>query len=209
MIKLLDLCCKAGGCSVGYYRAANKLNIPIEITVVQKDEFNAFAIPGRKIVVYSGALKNLNSYPELLALLGHESGHVEGRHSMRTLFRSLSTYALLSFFVGDISGIAAVLIQNAESIYSMSYSREFERESDRQSHQFLCLNRIDQNGTIRLMKAMKKQVVGLENKDLAFLNSHPLTDERIENAKQEILQNPCNAFESDTLLQSLFIQLKK
>jgi Zn-dependent protease with chaperone function len=183
-------------------------NIPIEITVVQKDEFNAFAIPGRKIVVYTGAINILNSYPELLALLGHESGHVEGRHSMRTLFRSLSTYALLSFFVGDISGIAAVLIQNAESLYSMSYSREFERDSDRQSHKFLCLNRIDQNGSIRLMKAMKKQVGSLENKDLAFLNSHPLTDERIENAKQEILQNPCNSFQSDTTLESLFTQLK-
>ncbi len=34
MIKLLDLCCKAGGCSVGYYRAAKKLNLDIEIVGV-------------------------------------------------------------------------------------------------------------------------------------------------------------------------------
>ena len=184
-------------------------NIPIEITVVEKDEFNAFAIPGRKIVIYTGALKNLNSYPELLALLGHEAGHVEGRHAIRTLFRSLSTYALLSFFVGDISGIAAVLVQNAESIYAMSYSRDFERDSDLQSHTFLCLNHIDQNGTIRLMKAMKKQVGVLENKELAFLNSHPLTDERIQNAQKEIMENPCNAFQTDTTLESIFTQLRK
>jgi DNA (cytosine-5)-methyltransferase 1 len=32
LIKLLDLFCKAGGCSVGYQRAASKLNTIIEIT---------------------------------------------------------------------------------------------------------------------------------------------------------------------------------
>lgn len=32
MIKLLDLCCKAGGASMGYYQAANDLGIKIEIT---------------------------------------------------------------------------------------------------------------------------------------------------------------------------------
>lgn len=32
MIKLLDLCCKAGGCSVGYYQAARELGVKIHIT---------------------------------------------------------------------------------------------------------------------------------------------------------------------------------
>jgi DNA (cytosine-5)-methyltransferase 1 len=34
MIKLLDLCCKAGGCSMGYFQAAQDLGIDIEITGV-------------------------------------------------------------------------------------------------------------------------------------------------------------------------------
>jgi len=34
VIKFLDLCCKAGGCSVGYYRAAKELGLEIEITGV-------------------------------------------------------------------------------------------------------------------------------------------------------------------------------
>lgn len=37
MIKLLDLCCKAGGCSVGYYQAAQKLGLQIQITGVDKE----------------------------------------------------------------------------------------------------------------------------------------------------------------------------
>lgn len=34
IIKLLDLCCGAGGCSVGYFRAAKELGLEIEITGV-------------------------------------------------------------------------------------------------------------------------------------------------------------------------------
>lgn len=37
MIRLLDSCCKAGGCSVGYKRAADELGLPIEIIGVDKD----------------------------------------------------------------------------------------------------------------------------------------------------------------------------
>lgn len=33
-VRLLDLCCKAGGCSMGYYQAAQDLGIHIEITGV-------------------------------------------------------------------------------------------------------------------------------------------------------------------------------
>jgi DNA (cytosine-5)-methyltransferase 1 len=33
-LRLLDLCCGAGGCSVGYYRAARKMGIELEITGV-------------------------------------------------------------------------------------------------------------------------------------------------------------------------------
>jgi len=181
----------------------------IEITVVQKDEFNAFAIPGRKIIVYSGAINRLSTYEELIALIGHEAGHVEGRHSMRTLFRSLSTYTLISIFVGDVSGIAGVIFQNMESIYALSYSRDFERESDKQSHAFLCLNHADENAILRLMMTMKRQIGLFENKDLAFLNSHPLTDERIENAKNEILKNGCRNSQKDPFLENIFSDLKK
>ena len=181
---------------------------PIEITVVDKDAFNAFAIPGRKIVVYSGVFKSIQTYPELMALLGHEAGHVEERHSIRTLARSMSTYAILSFFLGDISGIMGILIQNAESIYSMSYSRDFERKSDLLSHEFLCLNRTDPNGVVRLMTSMKKEVGNLESKELSFLSSHPLTEERIESAKKQIELNPCQISAPDSSLQDIFAQLK-
>ncbi len=198
-----------------FYAKANPLKEnekglpPIEITVVEKEEFNAFAIPGRKIVVYSGAIQSMKSYEELLALLGHESGHVVQRHSMRTLFRTLSVYGLVSLFVGDVSGVMAILIQNAQSLQQMSYSRDFEREADLSSYEFLCQNQADPNGIIRLLKGLQKKYGQLENKEYSFFNSHPLTEERIKNAEKVLKENPCGTLSENPEMGRLFSQLKK
>ncbi|HEX2534047.1 MAG TPA: M48 family metallopeptidase, partial [Chitinophagaceae bacterium] len=62
----------------------------IRITVVEGDVANAFALPGGHIVVYNKLLNGMNDYTELAALLAHEFTHVQGRHSLRNMFRSLS-----------------------------------------------------------------------------------------------------------------------
>ena len=182
---------------------------PIEITVLRKDEFNAFAIPGRRIVIYTGALASMKTREELLAILGHEAGHVVGRHSILTLFRSLSTFALVSFFAGDISGVMALLLQNAHSLQQMSYSRDFEREADKKSHEYLCRNAANPEGLVRLMQALRKKYGQMENKEFSFINSHPLTGERIVNARQEIARSHCHSITENPILDSLFFGLKK
>lgn len=51
----------------------------VHITVVSSDIVNAFALPGGNIVVYTGLLKELKTYPELVALLSHEFTQLGGR----------------------------------------------------------------------------------------------------------------------------------
>ncbi|HYG14929.1 MAG TPA: M48 family metallopeptidase, partial [Bacteroidia bacterium] len=64
----------------------------IKITVVKEPQVNAFAMPGGNIVVFDGILKQMDSYPQLAALLGHEFSHVQYRHTTRSIFRSLGNY---------------------------------------------------------------------------------------------------------------------
>lgn len=183
--------------------------VPIQLTYVNDHRFNAFALPGREVVVFEGAIREMESYPELVALLGHECGHVEGRHSLRSIFRSLSTYLAISIFLGDVGGITAVLIENANTINNLSYSRDFEREADRFSHTLLCLNQVDPQGTVRLMKAMQEIAGDSESDKLSFMSSHPITSERIENAKAELKKHPCSSNATDPELERLFNELKK
>lgn len=60
----------------------------IRITVVKDEMVNAFALPGGQLVVYTGLLENMETYPELAALLSHEFIHVE-KSMPRVLFSGL------------------------------------------------------------------------------------------------------------------------
>ncbi|RYY61766.1 MAG: M48 family metallopeptidase [Chitinophagaceae bacterium] len=63
----------------------------VRIAVVNEPVVNAFALPGGRIVVYTGLLDKLDSYPELAALLGHEFSHVQLQHSTKSVFRRIAS----------------------------------------------------------------------------------------------------------------------
>ena len=52
-----------------------------EFNVVDSDEVNAFVLPGGKVFVYRGMLRQLESDDELAVILGHEAAHVQARHA--------------------------------------------------------------------------------------------------------------------------------
>jgi predicted Zn-dependent protease len=181
--------------------------MPIRIWVLQKKEFNAYATPGGHIVVFSGALEKIRNHEELLALLGHETAHIQERHGVRTLFRSASMYAFVAYFLGDFSGLSAVVLDNLQSLQNLQYSRDFEREADAGAHRFLCENHISTEGLSRLMATMQK--LHPDEGSVAFLQSHPPTEERIENVKRHMKEVPCGPFSADSALINIFQELKK
>ena len=182
-----------------------------ELLVVKKMDFNAFALPGGTIVLHTGALEKLKDVPSLMALIGHENGHVQGRHSLRTLSRSFGLYALISMMLGDFTGVVAVLVDNAQSLQTLSYSRDFEREADEAGFQFLCRNELPVSGLVSLMETMQKE--GEKNGlDIpGMLSSHPLTEERlataIKKAKEE--GGTCRLSSVSSSSDSLFALLRK
>jgi predicted Zn-dependent protease len=56
-------------------------SLPWSFKVVDDPAVNAFALPGGYIYVTRGIMTHLRSEAELVAVLGHEIGHVTGRHS--------------------------------------------------------------------------------------------------------------------------------
>jgi len=102
----------------------------LKFTVVKSNEINAFAMPDGNIVVFTGIIKEMKNYDELVGLLGHEASHVNDRHSMKMLCRSLSGYLFVSLILGDVNGVMAVIGDNVNSLQSLSFSREFEHQAD-------------------------------------------------------------------------------
>lgn len=177
---------------------------PVTITVVRSKEANAFAIPGGHIVVYDKILNGLSSYPEVAALLAHEFVHVENRHSLKSLFRQLSSSLFLSLLIGDAGAVTSVLAANADNLKSLSYSRRLEKEADERGLALLAERGIDCHGFVRLFQLLKK-----ENAETAseWISSHPNLDNRIKNIRQNSLCRQQQA-RQDTVLHHLFLQLQ-
>ncbi|WP_299703832.1 M48 family metallopeptidase [uncultured Pontibacter sp.] len=156
---------------------------PITAAVVTSDEVNAFAIPGGYVVVYDGIIDKMEHHEELAALLGHELGHVQKRHSLRALTRSLSYYMLASLLFGDISGVAAVLVDNASALRNLEYSRSLELEADQEGLELLRRNELNPQGVVLLMERLQR---ASESEMLTFFSTHPNTKDRIEALKKQI-----------------------
>ena len=181
----------------------NKKNL--KFIFVEEDIVNAFALPDGTIVVYSGIVNKMKNYDELVALLGHEAAHVNHRHSMKMLCRNLSGYLFISAILGDANGIMATIGDNVNSFQSLSFSREFEQEADREGFAIVIKNKVDPNGMLNLFKRLQNEGDAIVPE---FLSSHPVTTQRIATTRQ-LVKSTSHQVEANSKLQELFQQLKK
>jgi beta-barrel assembly-enhancing protease len=155
----------------------------LKIHVVKGDIVNAFALPGGHIVIYEGILKKMKHKEELAALLAHEVSHVNHRHSMKSIAKSLSSYLFLSVVTSDVNGIISIIANNADMFNSLTYSRELETEADTEGLKILYDNQIDQHGFVYLFETLNEE--GASAMNIELLSTHPLTENRIANATDE------------------------
>ena len=75
--------------------AAGKTPYRYEFHLLDDPEtINAFALPGGQVFITEGLLKRLNSDGELAGVLGHETGHVVGRHGAEHIAKEPLTQGL-------------------------------------------------------------------------------------------------------------------
>jgi Zn-dependent protease with chaperone function len=100
-----------------------------KVMIIPSPEVNAFAVPGGRIMVFAGLLKEIKTENELAFVLAHELGHFENRDQLRGIGRMLILFVLSLAFTGSDSGITQLVgeaIKNAQ----MKFSRDQERKAD-------------------------------------------------------------------------------
>lgn len=175
-----------------------------KVFVVKAREFNAFALPDNSIFVFDQVLKEVKSYPELAALLGHEYIHIKNRHGMKTLAHSLSRDLLTAVLTGGDN--SDKFISNSNKLLTLKNSRDFETEADKGGLELLVQNRIDINGMTELFKRMEKLGERSGKSVPAYLSTHPDSEDRLETTEEEIKKKQNNYVHSDKL-DDLFQQL--
>lgn len=97
-------------------------------------DVNAFAIPGGTVVLLDGLVERTGGDERLVAVVGHELGHLARRHSTQALLEAAGVGAATSLLWGDFSGQAATV----PAVLAMTrYSRDAEREADEDAVRFL------------------------------------------------------------------------
>lgn len=186
---------------------ANELTLnnskPLHFIVIKSNDINAFALPNGQIVVNTAIINHMKSYEELVALIGHEASHVNKRHSTRMLCRNLAGYMLVSLLMNDVNGIMTILVDNAQQIHSLSYSRNFEQEADELGLQIMIRNHIDPHGMVNLFDQLENNT---ETSVPKILSTHPLTKDRKKHMQQIIL-NSKYSVQSNDELKRIFNQI--
>lgn len=178
----------------------------IDLTVVNSPIQNAFATPGGNIVVFSGIIDSMECPEELAALLGHELIHVNNRHSTKSIFRSLANVIVLSVLLNDVNGITSLIIDNANSINELSFSRSLEKEADTEAIKLMLKNNINPQGMLGLLEQLNEINHGLDIPE--FLTTHPITENRIDYIKDQIY-NKSDAFYTQPNWQEDWLILKE
>lgn len=176
----------------------------IRIAVVKDEMVNAFALPGGRIVVYTGLLESMESYPELVALLGHEFTHVEKQHATRTIFRSMGADLFVGLLFGKGSALANLVIGQANQLRTLSYSRKLEKEADLEGLRLLKERNIDPAGFDALFRHLKEATPAAKVPEM--ISSHPDTDRRMQYIR---VAAKGQTVKEDPLLQRIFEKLKK
>jgi predicted Zn-dependent protease len=164
-------------------------HMPYSFRVVNANYVNAYAFPGGSIACTRGILLSLDNEAELAALLGHELGHVNARHTAQQMSKGILTQAVvggLSVLAGTRGAtygeLASQLGMIGAGALLASYSRDNEREADALGMEYMVRTGYGPRGMIRLMDMLR----GLSKRkpstiELMFA-THPMSDERYRTA---------------------------
>lgn len=119
-------------------RVADKPNYQWEFAVIDKDEANAFALPGGKVAVYTGLFPLASDTAGLAAVLGHEVGHALARHAGERMSQGVLLDLVLTVGAAALGGgspqnqrlIYQALGLGAQIGYVLPFSRSQEAEAD-------------------------------------------------------------------------------
>jgi predicted Zn-dependent protease len=163
-------------------------DVTYQFHIVDMAEPNAFALPGGYVYVSRGLLALTNSEGELAGVVGHEIGHVAGKHAVQRISKQApmavvfglasGITGLVSSTVGDLLGGIGDLAQSA--IFS-PYSRSQETEADEVGQQIAAEAGWDPVELSTFLATLGREVAlhEKEPRKPSFFDSHPATPDRV------------------------------
>lgn len=179
-------------------RNSARPNIKYTFQIVEDNNINAFATMGGFVYVNTGLLKVADNEAQLAGVIGHEIGHITGRHALQHMKQAALAQGISSIAGVDRNRLVQIGVQLA---LTLPNSRQDEYDADRRG-----LTTMIQTGyaPTAMPDFMKKLV--RSNSQPEFLSSHPAASERVVNLEKMIpvaYRNRTQGLNSSTYKQQL------
>lgn len=176
-------------------------HLPYSFQVVNATYINAYAFPGGSIAITRGILLSVDNEAELAALMGHELGHVNARHTAQQMTKGTLTQAViggLSVATGAALGsgygqLASQLGMMSAGALLAAYSRDNEREADNLGLAYMVRGGYGADGFVGLMDMLRSQSKSKHSAIELMFATHPMSDERYQTA----VENVQNQYKTD------------
>ena len=167
----------------------HRKHMPYNFHVVNAIYVNAYAFPGGTIACTRGILLSLENEAELSALLGHELGHVNARHTAEQMSKGMLTQAVVGGLAvaagtqGAVYGnMASQLGQLGAGALLASYSRDNERQADALGMEYMVRAGYSTQGMVGLMDVLRSMGKHQPSTIELMFSTHPMSDERYRTA---------------------------
>ncbi len=172
---------------------------PFEAFLLGERSVNAFALPGGFVGVHLGLIALTHTRDQLASVLAHELAHVTQRHIARSIAgtRTSSLVSVAALLLGVLAASrsgnvdaanAAITGGQAAAIQGqLNYSRDVEREADRVGYGLLGAAGFATTGMAEMFDRLDVATRLNDNGGFPYLRSHPLTVDRISEARSRTL----------------------
>ena len=170
-----------------------------EAFLLSERSVNAFAMPGGFVGVHLGLIALTSSRDQLVSVLAHELSHVTQRHIARSISvnQRSSMLGLAAVILGVLAASrggsidaanAAIMGGQAAAIQGqLNFSRDMEREADRIGFGLMGAAGFATNGMADMFTRLDASTRLNDNGGFPYLRSHPLTVDRISEARSRSL----------------------
>ena len=170
-------------------------SLPYHVKVIDSAAVNASSLPGGTIYVNRGMLELLTSEDELAAILGHEIGHVVGRHAINQLMLTFQAKALLKPVLDNLNKqnglVEKIILQLGGAVALLArlhFSRQDEAQADLLGFYEVLRAGWDPRGFVKMFAAVEALEKNGGGASIPFLSGHPPTPERLAAIQHELNQ---------------------
>lgn len=179
--------------------------------IIQNPDINAFAGPDGVIGIHTGLIRAVNNEAELASVIAHEIAHVTQNHLSRSFeLQSNSSVSNIASIIAAIligmhdssAGMATLMgSMGAKAQQQLKYSRAHESEADSTGISYLYKSGYNPFAMGDFFARLSQEYQNSEFKPIEILQTHPVTEHRLAEAKNRAENYPPLIFkhENETL----------